>query len=146
MDELIAWAEVKIPDVVVERGETHEDWYPLSGKTGDLKEGMIDLVFTYTPAAAIRHHRPMQPVAFFPSVGGRAGSAALPVFIQQPIPQQQQVQQVQQPPPVQPLTDDDIVNLMEMFPSIDKEVIKSIGEANRGNKEATINSLLQLTN
>lgn len=26
MDELIAWTEVKIPDVVIERGETHEDW------------------------------------------------------------------------------------------------------------------------
>lgn len=26
MDELIAWTEVKIPDVVLERGETHEDW------------------------------------------------------------------------------------------------------------------------
>lgn len=26
MDELIAWTEVRIPDVVLERGETHEDW------------------------------------------------------------------------------------------------------------------------
>lgn len=26
MDELIAWSEVRIPDVVLERGETHEDW------------------------------------------------------------------------------------------------------------------------
>lgn len=27
MDELIAWTEVRIPDVVLERGETHEDWW-----------------------------------------------------------------------------------------------------------------------
>lgn len=54
---------------------------------------------------------------------------------------------VQQTPsePV-PLTDEDVANLMEMFPNVDKDVIKSIGEANRGDKTATINSLLQLTN
>lgn len=79
-----------------------------------------------------------QPVVFVPNVSGRA----LPVYVQP-----QQIQQpIQAPPPVVPLTDEDIANLMEMFPTIDKEVIKSIGDANRGNKEATINSLLQLTN
>lgn len=68
------------------------------------------------------------------------------------MPMLQQPQQVQQPLPVQPppqpvpLTDEDISNLMEMFPNVDKEVIKSIGEANNGDKNATINSLLQLTN
>jgi len=142
MDELIAWTEVKIPDVVLERGETHEDWYPLSGKTGDQKEGMIDLVLTFTSASSIAAGRPVQqPVVFVPNVSGRA----LPVYVQ---PQQmippQMVQHQPPPPPAQPLTDEDVANLMEMFPSVDKEVIKSIGEANRGNKEATINSLLQL--
>lgn len=134
--------------------------YPLSGKTGDQKEGMIDLVLTFTSASSIAAARPAQhpqPVVFVPNVSGRA----LPVYIQ-PQPQQQMVQQqmvqqqmmqqqmvqpqmIQQPPPV-PMTEEDVSNLMEIFPSVDKEVIKSIGEANRGNKEATINSLLQLTN
>lgn len=142
MDELIAWAEVRIPDVVIERGETHEDWYPLSGKSGDNKEGMIDIVFSFTTAAAVRSIQP--PLAFVPNVTGRN---ALPVFIQQAPPQHPPQQQIQpQPPIITQLSDDDIVNLMEMFPSIDKDVIKSIGEANNGNKEATINSLLQLTN
>jgi toll-interacting protein len=103
---------------------------------------MIDLVLTFTSASSIAASRPPvhQPVVFVPNVSGRA----LPVYVQ---PQQQQQQQVvQQPPPVQPLTEEDIAAMMEMFPTIDKEVIKSIGEANRGNKEATINSLLQLTN
>lgn len=128
--------------------------YPLSGKTGDQKEGMIDLVLTFTSASSIAAARPSgqhpQPVVFVPNVSGRA----LPVYIQPP-PQQQMIQQqiippqmIQQPPPqpIQPMTEEDVSNLMEMFPSVDKEVIKSIGEANRGNKEATINSLLQLTN
>lgn len=47
MDELIAWAEIKIPDAVL-RGETHEDWYTLSGKQGEGVEGMIDLVLSFT--------------------------------------------------------------------------------------------------
>lgn len=145
MDELIAWTEVKIPDVVLECGETHEDWYPLSGKSGEQKEGMIDLVLTFTSASSIAAARPgaaqQAPVVFVPNVSGRA----LPVYIQPP-PQQQVVQQQPIPQPIQPMTEEDVANLMEMFPMVDKEVIKSIGEANRGNKEATINSLLQLTN
>lgn len=109
---------------------------------------MIDLVLTFTSASSIAAGRPVQhqqPVVFVPNVSGRA----LPVYVQpqQMIPPQMvQQQMIQQPPPVQPLTDEDVANLMEMFPSVDKDVIKSIGEANRGNKEATINSLLQLTN
>ena len=46
MDELIAWAEIKIPDVVL-RGETHEDWCPLSGKQGDGLDGMVDIVLSF---------------------------------------------------------------------------------------------------
>lgn len=151
MDELIAWAEIKIPEAVIEKCETHEDWYALSGKSGDQKEGMIDLVLSFTPASCL-YQRPVaaqQPVVLVPNVSGRA----LPVYVS-PTPVQQVTQQPLQqlpqqqpiPPPNQPLTDEDIANLMEMFPTIDKEVIKSIGEANRGDKNATINSLLQLTN
>lgn len=148
MDELVAWTEIKIPEAVIEKGETHEDWYALSGKSGDQKEGMIDLVLSFVPTSCLPYQRPAaaQPVVLVPNVSGRS----LPVYVSptpvqqvtQPMPQQQQ----QLPPANPPLTDEDIANLQEMFPNIDKEVIKSIGEANRGDKNATINSLLQLTN
>lgn len=46
MDERIAWGLIPIKDEVF-AGETIEDWYALSGKQGDDKEGMINLVFAY---------------------------------------------------------------------------------------------------
>lgn len=46
MDELIAWAEIRIPQSVL-RGETHEDWYPLSGKQGEGLEGSLDMVMSF---------------------------------------------------------------------------------------------------
>lgn len=47
MDELIAWGHIEIPPQVIQKGETHEDWYMLSGKQGENQEGMINLVFSY---------------------------------------------------------------------------------------------------
>jgi toll-interacting protein len=163
MDELIAWAEIKIPDVVL-RGETHEDWYPLSGKQGEGLEGMVDIVFSFTTVTAPSYvYQPVQPVVMVPNVSGRA----MPVYVQpqSPVPALQQQtgdiqlsqqipvvpspQQQQLPPqPQQPLrvNDDDLKQINEMFPNLDKEVIKSVLIANNCNKDITINSLLQMTN
>uniref|UniRef100_A0A1L8DTE9 Protein that may be involved in binding ubiquitin-conjugating enzyme n=1 Tax=Nyssomyia neivai TaxID=330878 RepID=A0A1L8DTE9_9DIPT len=149
MDELIAWTEIKLPEAVL-RGDTHEDWYPLSGKQGDGVEGMIDLVLSYQPASAhtptTYMYQPVAPVVMVPSVTGRP----MPVFVH---PQQPQVvnshyphpQQPQPPPCTAPLTEEDLKQIQEMFPNTDREVIKSVWEANRGNKDRTINSLLQMT-
>jgi toll-interacting protein len=53
-----------------------------------------------------------------------------------------QVQMARPPPPQ--ITEQDINQIHEMFPTTDKEVIKTVLTANGGNKDAAINSLLQM--
>lgn len=141
MDELIAWAEINIPETVM-KGETVEGWYALSGKQGDGMEGQVNLVMSFStqPLYPYQAAAGVPPVMVVPSVTGRPQAVA--VQHQAPIQHQQPVQ----PPQPRVLDDADIQQIAEMFPNVDKEVIKSVGEANRGSREATINSLLSMTN
>lgn len=137
MDELIAWAEIRIPDAVL-GGETVESWYPLTGKSGDGMEGQINLVMSFSTQPVYPYSSAAPPVVVVPNVSGMP--AAVAVTHQVP----PQVQPIPQQPVV--LSEADIQQIAEMFPNVDKEVIKSVGEANRGSREATINSLLAMTN
>ncbi len=58
--------------------------------------------------------------------------------------QQQQQQQQQPPPPPPKLTEEELQEFVKMFPNLDKEIILSVFEASRGNKEAMVGNLLQL--
>ncbi|CAB3408036.1 unnamed protein product [Caenorhabditis bovis] len=64
------------------------------------------------------------------------------------IEQQQQQQEQMDVPPPRPveITDEDTKELEAMFPSVDKEVIKCVLEERRGDKDATVNALLEMTN
>lgn len=160
MDELIAWAEIRIPQSVL-RGETHEDWYPLSGKQGEGLEGSLDMVMSFNVSSRESEEiscisfeligsffPPLQnmvvqprmiqtnaPVVLVPNV---ATGTPMPVFV---APNQPQV--ARPPPPV--LTDDDLTRIHEMFPQVDKEVIKSVAVANNQDRDAVINALLQMS-
>lgn len=45
MDELIGYGQIPIPEAVF-RGESVDEWFQLSGKQGENKEGSIHLIFT----------------------------------------------------------------------------------------------------
>ncbi|XP_067676061.1 toll-interacting protein-like [Haliotis asinina] len=155
VDDRIAWAHVTIPASAL-NGDTSDDWYPLSGRQGDEKEGMVNLVMSFTaaadmPASAFTYTTPaFQPVPtmmpmYYPAVqpvvvgvtpGMQTGVQPGMVYPQQMVPQQQ---------PRGPLyTEQDLQQVKDMFPNMEEEVVKSVLEANRGNKDATINSLLSM--
>ena len=52
--------------------------------------------------------------------------------------------QQQQQPPAQPVTDEDVAVVKDMFPDVEVEVIKSVLDVNQGDKDATINNLLSM--
>lgn len=149
MDDRVAWAHVAIAPSV-RQGETVDDWYPLSGKQGEEKEGSINLVLSYTETAQYQapvvYATPNVPVMVLP--GGapvyyppqQVGGA--PVTVQQQPPLHQMAPP--RPPPGPLYTEEDIKQVKEMFPAVDDEVIKSVLEANRGNKDLTINNLLSM--
>ncbi|XP_068986037.1 toll-interacting protein-like [Bombus flavifrons] len=139
MDELIAWGHIDIPSKVLQKGEMHEDWYMLSGKQGDNQEGMINLVFSYTTKCHPYVSAP--PIMMVPSstMLGMTQYAPVNVYTAPP---------TAAVPPIIPssMPDAEVIlkQISEMFPNVDKEVIKSVYDANNGKKDVTINSLLQM--
>ena len=54
-DERVAWGLILIKDEVI-AGETVDDWYSLSGKQGEDKEGMINIILQYRVCIALSSH------------------------------------------------------------------------------------------
>ncbi|PVD28270.1 hypothetical protein C0Q70_10857 [Pomacea canaliculata] len=143
VDDRVAWAVITIPPAVLNAGETVDEWYTLSGRLGDGMEGRVNIVMSLTPASSMSHmnyvttyHTPVMMPMYFPQPVPVAG---MPVVYPQQVPQQ--VPQQPQPPP---FTEEDMKQVKDMFPNMEEEVIRSVLEANGGNKDATINSLLSM--
>lgn len=133
-DERIAWMVHNIPDRVLQ-GETLDEWYPLSGKQGDLAEGQVNLIISYS-----KFQQPvysgMNPVL----VPGGANPLIMP---QGNMP----THQFHAQPPINlppPFTEEDVNQVKEMFPTMENDIIKSILAANNGNKDRAINQILQM--
>ncbi|KAF1770576.1 hypothetical protein GCK72_002395 [Caenorhabditis remanei] len=96
-------------------GDNLDEYFQLSGQQGEGKEGMIHLHFSFAPIDL-----PLQPEV-------------------QPEPEAAPV-----PLPVE-ITEEDTKEIQEMFPTVDKEVIKCILEERRGDKEAAVSAILEMT-
>lgn len=151
-DEEIAYLHYELTDEVMKQGKTKEEWVDLQGRQG--KEGIIGMVIKFTPISATASANlalttPAIPlgteltqvapgVSITPApVTLTRGAAVPPVYVNR-----------SQGPPVPPLVipEEDINQIKDMFPSVDVEVIKTLFENERGNKDRVINDLLSMSN
>jgi len=162
VDELIAYGQVTIPEAVF-RMEAVEDWYPLSGKQGENKEGSIHLIFTLMPVGAHMGMGMAPPYTGYPISGSSvvpvgtvapmmmAPAYGLPTYSHVPA-YGNPVQVTTAPAPgraavarPKPLTEEEVKEIESMFPSLDKQVVQSVIDACGGRREAVIDSLLQIS-
>jgi len=136
-DSLIAHTTIPLTEKVLTGGEMVDDWWPLSGQEGEEKEGMIHLILSLQPVppGSRLQQPPQQAVA--PSLSGGKPMVYTTAYVGQ--------QQQQPPPPPPPeLTKEELEEFSKMFPAIDRNVIQAVYIETGGDKETTVNSLLQM--
>jgi len=132
-DSLIAHTSVAIPEDVLAKGQMVDDWWPLSGQEGEDKEGLLHLILSMQPlppGSAVR----LPPGGVATNLTGGPPLQYTPAYLPS--------QSVPATPPQ--LAGEDLEEFSKMFPAIDPTVIQAVYTESRGNKELTVNNLLQM--
>ncbi|KAI6241166.1 CUE domain-containing protein [Aphelenchoides fujianensis] len=116
-DEVVAWTHTKLPEGIF-RGETIDEWYPLSGALGDKAGGPVNQ--SSTPGGQNAPATVAEPQAVV-NVQPTAREPAAPV-----------------------VNEADVLEVAEMFPNVEPEVIRSVLEAKRGDKTEAVNALVEM--
>lgn len=140
LDDRVAWGYNEFNEDLF-NGETVEEWIPLTGKQGDEKEGNVNIILTLQPLQAhyqLSNYAPQPIVMNQPYFPGQYPPGFVPQYPVSPV-------APVQPTGPPPISEEDVKQLQEMFPTIEKEVVKSVLEAARGNTDQAVSNLLSMT-
>ncbi|KAL5457031.1 hypothetical protein EMCRGX_G034266 [Ephydatia muelleri] len=167
VDDRIAWAYYELREELY-NGQEVEEWINLSGRLGEGEEGTINVILQLLPPSAahqltvydgehVAMYPPTQPYPpgpmFYPGqYPGYPGPFMPPpgVVPGYGFPPPGLMPQGSQPvpgpvPAARPVKEEDIKQLQEMFPTLEKDIIQSVLEANQGRVDPSVTALLQMT-
>lgn len=127
-DELVAWSHIILPQGIFNQ-EVIDEWYQLSGPQGECKEGVVNLVISFNPVPRPQHQQQQQQQPSSLENQQTTASDVVTATIVEPL-----------------FTEEELNELQEMFPNIEKEVIKQVLEVNDGNKDSTVTALIDMSN
>lgn len=136
-DELIAVVKYPIPQVLYTQGFIDE-WLPLSGKLGEQKEGSLNIRILFTPMRKLQEteRRTSRPTY------GQLERMNLQLEEDDDLARTLRISAQE----AEYKVDEEVFkSLCEMFPSFDVEVVRSSLIVNHGNKEITIEKLLEMS-
>eukprot|EP00094_Tigriopus_californicus_P012025 TCALIF_11619-PA protein Name:"Similar to TOLLIP Toll-interacting protein (Homo sapiens)" AED:0.09 eAED:0.09 QI:0/0/0/0.5/1/1/2/0/331 len=134
-DALIATGTFPIPDTVLKNHEVVDEWLPLSGNEGPDKEGIIHVIMSLQPI------QPGQSLGAAVRTAPNVAAGHKPMTYQT-VPNSSQPAPVRRPPT---LSNEELDEFVKMFPNLDQDIIASVFASSQGDKEVTVNNLLQLS-